>query len=100
MAQGKAYAATSGADSAFSSTTDGGITWNQLSLIDTTLSIIVDLAPSPGYSEDETLFLLTFGGGNDSLWRSLGEKTWERVLSSSLADIDTIELVRLPPAIR
>ena len=97
MAQGKAYAATSGADSAFSATTDGGITWNQLSLIDTTLATIVDLAPSPAYSEDETLFLLTFGGGTDSLWRSLIEKTWERVLSSSLADIDTMELVRLPP---
>jgi hypothetical protein len=93
---GRAYAATSGADSAFSSTTDGGITWNQLSLIDTTLGRIVDLAPSPSYSEDETLFMLTFGGEH-SLWRSLGEKTWERVLSSSLADIDTIERVQLPP---
>ncbi|GAJ18076.1 unnamed protein product, partial [marine sediment metagenome] len=29
---GKAYAATSGIESAFSCTTDGGVTWNQLSL--------------------------------------------------------------------
>jgi len=44
---GKAYAATSGPNSAFSCTTDGGTTWNQLSLIDTEISNIVDLAPSP-----------------------------------------------------
>jgi photosystem II stability/assembly factor-like uncharacterized protein len=95
---GRAYAATSGADSALSYTTDGGITWNQLSLIDTTLIDIVDLAPSPRYSEDETLFMLTFGSGNNSLWRSLDDgETWERVRSSSLAYVDTIEGVRLPP---
>jgi len=95
----KGYAATSDADSAFSYTTDGGITWNQLSLIDTTLSDIVDLAPSPSYSEDETLFMLTpHPGGESGLWRSLdGGKTWERVLSSTLPDVDTIERVQLPP---
>ncbi len=95
---GRAYAATSGAESGFSYTTDGGITWNQLSLIDTTLIDIVDLAPSPGYSEDETIFMLTFGSGKDSLWRSLnGEKTWERVYTSALASVDEIDRVALPP---
>ena len=93
---GRAYAATSGTESAFSCTTDGGITWNQLSLIDTTLIDILDLAPSPGYSEDETMFMLTFGAEH-SLWRSLSENTWERVFSSTLADIDTIDRVQLPP---
>jgi len=99
MAQGGAYAATSGAESALSHTTDGGITWNQLSMIDTALIEIVDLAPSPAYDEDETLFLLTSGDeSRSSLWRSLdGGKTWERVLSSFPPDIDTIEGVRLPP---
>jgi photosystem II stability/assembly factor-like uncharacterized protein len=97
MASGKAYATTSGADSAFSYTTDGGITWNQTSLINTTLSDIVDPAPSPN-SQDNAMFMLTFGSGEDSLWRNLnGGTTWERVLSSSLADIDTIDRVRLPP---
>ena len=97
MASGKAYAATSGVDSAFSYTTDGGITWNQISLIDTTLSDIVDLALSPN-SQDNAMFMLTFGSGEDSLWRNLnGGTTWERVLSSSLADIDTIDRVQLPP---
>jgi hypothetical protein len=97
-AQGRIYAATSGTESAFSSTTDGGITWNQLSLIDTTISDIVDLAPSPGYSQDETLFMPTSGGGEYSLWRSgSGGKTWERVLSSTLTGIDIIDRVALPP---
>jgi len=91
------YAATSGTDSAFSHTTDGGATWNQLSLIDTTLVDIVDLAPSPVYSEDETIFMITSGSVKGSLWRSLSEDTWERVFSSSLATIDTIERLRLPP---
>ncbi len=98
MAAGRAYAATSGAESGFSYTTNGGITWNQLSLIDTTLVDIVDLAPSPGYSEDETLFMLTSGSGKDSLWRSFdGEKTWERVYTSAPADVDWIDRVVLPP---
>jgi photosystem II stability/assembly factor-like uncharacterized protein len=97
MAQGGAYAVTSGDESAFSRTTDGGITWNQLSMIDTTPTNIVDLAPSPAYEEDETLFMLTFGG-ESGLWRSLdGGKIWERMLSSLPAHIDTIEDVRLPP---
>jgi photosystem II stability/assembly factor-like uncharacterized protein len=96
MAPGRAYAATSGTESALSCTTDGGTTWNQLSLIDTTISDIVDLSPSPVYSEDETMFMLTFGGEH-SLWRSPGEGTWERVLSSFTANIDTIDGVRLPP---
>jgi photosystem II stability/assembly factor-like uncharacterized protein len=97
IAQDRAYAATSGDDSAFSMSTDGGITWNQLSLIDTTLTTIVDLAPSPCYQEDETMFMITFGGEH-SLWRTLnGEKTWERVFSSSLGNIDAFDSVRLPP---
>ena len=98
MAPAKAYAATSGNESALSYTTDGGITWNQLSLIDTVISSIVDLAPSPS-SQGNTLFMLTNKtGGKDSLWRSLNDgKNWERVLSSALADIDAIDRVRLPP---
>ncbi len=94
---GKAYAATSGDESAFSVSQDNGDTWNQVSLIDTDISTIVDLAPSPRYSQDNTLFMLTFGG-KYSLWRSLdGGDTWQRILASALADIDSINLVDLPP---
>ncbi len=67
---GRMYAATSGDGSALSISRDIGASWNQLSLIDTSIDTIVDLAPSPGYSRDNTLFMITFGGGH-SLWRSI-----------------------------
>lgn len=93
----QAYSATSGDNSAFSVSRDSGNTWNQVSLIDTTISDIVDLAPSPGYSRDNTLVLLTYGGKH-SLWRSLdGGNTWERIFTSALSDVDSLSLVALPP---
>ncbi|MFC1939430.1 hypothetical protein ACFLXO_01935 [Chloroflexota bacterium] len=99
---GIAYAATSGTESAFSYTTDGGITWNQLSLIDTKISQngIIDLAISPNYSQDSTLYMLTFDGEHleHSLWRSQnGGVEWERVFTSTLGSADSMKLVGLPP---
>ena len=94
---GTVYAATSGTESAFSVSQDGGNVWNQVSLIDTEISTIVDLAPSPSYSQDNTLFMLTMGG-KYSLWRSLNSgTTWERVFASTLTNVDSLELVKLPP---
>ena len=97
--KGIAYAATSGAESAFSVSRDSGVTWNQTSLIDTKISDIVDLAPSPNYSQDNTLFMLTYHtGGEHSLWRSLNDGTdWERVYTSALAYVEQIDRVKLPP---
>ena len=78
---GMAYAATNGTESAFSYTRDGGVTWNQIGLVDTAITTIIDLAPSPGYSQDNTLFMLTWGGEH-SLWRSLNRGAkWERVFT-------------------
>jgi photosystem II stability/assembly factor-like uncharacterized protein len=94
---GKAYAATSGSESAFSYTTDGGITWNQIGLIDTSINFILDLAISPSFSYDNTLFMLTWGGEH-SLWRSLDDGArWERVFTSALANVDSLSLVELSP---
>ncbi len=94
---GKAYAATSGTSSAFSISRDNGVTWNQAGFRDTDISDIVDLAPSPGYSQDATLFMLTWSGEH-SLWRSLNNgTTWDRVFSSTLANVDSIDLVELSP---
>ncbi len=96
---GTAYAATSGAESAFSCTTDSGATWNQVGLIDTTIGIgnILDLAISPNYRQDKTLFMLTFGGKH-SLWRSLSNGgKWERVFTSTLPNVDSIKLVKFSP---
>ena len=90
---GRAYAATSGTESAVSCTADGGVTWNQISLIDTAMTTIVDLAPSPDYSQDDTLFMLTWGGEH-SLWRSLnGGTRWERVFTSTMTNVDSLSLI-------
>ncbi len=96
---GRAYVVTCGTESAFSYTTDFGTTWNQLSLIDTRISSIIDLALSPDYDRDNTLFVLTYRtGGKHSLWRSLnGGARWERTLSGTLPQIDTIDRVELSP---
>ena len=94
---GRVYAATTGTESAFSISQDSGVNWNQAGLIDTDIIDILDLAPSPSYSEDNTLFMLTWGGEH-SLWRSLnGGAGWERILSSTLASVDEIDRVELPP---
>ncbi|UCC90583.1 MAG: hypothetical protein JSW24_05550, partial [Dehalococcoidia bacterium] len=93
----EAYAATSGSESAFSYTTDGNISWNQISLIDTSINFIIDLAISPNFSWDNTLFMLTWGGEH-SLWRSRNDgMSWERVFTSALANVDSISLVELSP---
>ena len=93
----RAYVATSGNDSAFSLSDDGGIIWNQVGLIDNYITEIVDFAPSPNYSQDTTLFMLTFGG-NYCFWRSTDDgQKWQRLYSSSFADVDTIDLIGLSP---
>jgi photosystem II stability/assembly factor-like uncharacterized protein len=94
---GMAYATSSGPGSAFSVSRDGGNTWNQSSLIDDTVITIVDMAPSPHYDDDAMLFMITFGNGH-SLWRSTsGGNNWERILSTQMNEIDTINRVGLPP---
>lgn len=95
----RAYVATSGTESAFSDTIDRGISWNQVSLIDTTLSNIVDLAVSPTYGQDNTLFMLTSSASaKHSLWRSRkGGANWERVFTSTLANVSSINFVELSP---
>jgi hypothetical protein len=91
---GVVYATTSGHESAFSVSRDGGLTWNQLSLIDSQISDIIDLAPSPS---DDTLFMLTHrDGGEHSLWRRR-DGAWERVYCSVLPDVDKLERVVLCP---
>lgn len=94
-----AYCGTSGTaandESAFSSSFDFGDTWQQVSLIDTTL-YISDIAPAP---DSKSLFLASYTShGPEGVWRSAGEPLghyWGRVLS-----IDTITdrlILRLSP---
>lgn len=88
-------------ESAFSLTLDDGYTWNQLSLIDTEISFLSDMAPS---ASSETLYLAsvnTHAGLNnfDSVWQSTSyspSRTWERVLCVLTTTDDTI--LRMSPA--
>jgi len=85
---GKVYAGTRGGvvagndESAFSISRDNGASFNQLSLVDTLLAVMMDVTPSP---DGDVLFLATSDGvpvETDSLWRTntspLGT-SWERV---------------------
>ena len=100
-ATGEIYAATSGAGSGFSISRDTGNTWNQASLIDSSIDNILEITCSPEYSLDNTLFMVTTGSGpgTGSLWRTVnGGVSWERVFSGPGPSVETIEHVGLPPA--
>ena len=93
-----AWAATSSGtnlEGAVSLTVDGGATFNQISLIDTDIDDVVDLAVSPAFATDDTLFMLTLDDALDSLWRYDGSY-WERVYASSVF-AQTINLVAVSP---
>ena len=75
-------------ESALSLSLDNGMTWNQLSLIDTEITFLSDVAVTP---TSDTIYLASInnhpGISNfDSIWRSVGPHTaltgrvWERVL--------------------
>ncbi|MFC2032488.1 hypothetical protein ACFLUS_03890, partial [Chloroflexota bacterium] len=68
-------AGTSGPESAFSVSKDYGTSWNDISLIDTTLATIEDIAVSANGSK---VYMLTDNGTYLSLWRR--SSSWVRVL--------------------
>ena len=97
ISSGLAYAATSGAESAFSVSRDRGATWSQTGLIDTRISAILDLAISPDYNQHSRLFLLTANLQN-SIWYSAdGGSDWQRIYCTSPANTDRINLILLSP---
>jgi hypothetical protein len=72
-------------ESAFSLSTDSSETWNQLSLIDTEIDFLSDVAVTPASDVIYLASINNHGGINnfDSLWKATGlsaGKTWERVL--------------------
>lgn len=94
---GQVYAATSGADSAFSASSDG-LTWSQTGLIDAAITGLLDFAVSPDFGQDNGLGMLTFGGGRQSLWiTNDGGRQWERSLSSSLTGVDSLSRLKISP---
>ncbi len=69
-------AGTSGDESAFAVSEDGGRAFQDVSLVDTKLSNLSDLAVS---ENGETLYLASDDGNDLSLWRR--KSSWQRVLS-------------------
>ena len=92
------YAGTQGAESAFSVSTDGGVNFSQTALINTTLTNIQDVTPSPAYDTDMTIFMVTANAaGPESLWKTTdGGTSWTRILAFTAAGGTAI--VRLSPA--
>jgi hypothetical protein len=90
-------------ESAFSVSRDGGRIWNQLSLIDTEVTFLSDVAitEAPEDSDDYSVLYLSTINKNgavintfDSIWRSVSDPLgmrWERVLCT-LADNDDLLL--------
>ncbi len=100
---GKVYVVTSttittGRDeSALSLSLDGGISFNQLSLIDTEIntatSTFQDVAPSP---DAKTIYLITTSPGFDSLWRTTTQgQSWQRILC--LPTLTNTAIIRVSP---
>ena len=87
-------------ESAFSRSTDYGLSWNQTGLIDTIITTINDLEAAPS---GDALFMTTVNSGAanaDSLWRSTSSplgNNWERVLARSSAGNGDNPLVRIDP---
>ena len=82
-------AGTSGDDSAFAVSNNNGLVFNDVSLIDTRLSNLRDVAVS---EDSKTLYLVSDDGGDLSLWR--GTSSWQRVLSQR----DIVDyIIRLAP---
>lgn len=82
-------AGTTGNESAFAVSRDNGKTFNDVSLIDTTIATMSDVAVSPDGSK---VYLATDDGTDLSLWRYT--LSWERVLSRAG---ETGYIVRLAP---
>ena len=92
----RVYAVTRGIESAFSYSDDGGVSWDQISLIDTRISNITDFS-NPVSS---AIFMLTFNAENlkHSLWRTIdGGNTWDRIFSSSFISINELKSVEAIP---
>ena len=80
-------------ESALSVSQDNGHNWNQVSLIDTQISFLSDVAVTV---DSYTIYLAsvnTAGAGLDSIWRSPAQasgRSWERVLCYPAASNDII----------
>jgi len=77
------YAGTSGINGGFARSVDSGDTFAQTAFICDDLQTITDLAVSPNYANDGTMYMITEGNsGNSILWRTTNSgTTWDAVLT-------------------
>ena len=87
----KVVASTSGDESAFAVSMDDGKSFNDISLIDTMIENMEDIAVS---ADGSMVYLVSKDAGATSIWRY--SKSWQRVLT--LPDITNNYIVRLAPA--
>jgi hypothetical protein len=83
-------AGTSGDESAFSVSTDNGASFNDISLIDTGITDISDIAVA---ADGSVVYMLSDNGSEVSLWRKAS--AWQRVLS--LTSTTSNYIVRIAP---
>ena len=87
-------------ESAVSWSSDDGLSWNQVGLIDTVITRVNDIEPAP---QGDVLFMTTVNAGvakADSLWRAKGSlpcRNWERVLARSSLGAGDNPLIRVDP---
>jgi len=82
---------TQGVSSAFGASTDGAISFNERGLIENAgvaLNLLSDVALSPGYVSDSSIFLMTSNqdasANNGSVWRTMnGGVYWERCFTQA-----------------
>ncbi|MDD5189678.1 MAG: hypothetical protein PHE50_01395 [Dehalococcoidales bacterium] len=95
-----ACAVTTGTDSAFSVSTDNGLTWNQVSLIDTRINNIVNLAVNQSGSFSPAVYMLSpdTTALTHSLWRrGDGIEQWQRIFSSTLPGVRSLQSINCAP---
>lgn len=86
------YAGTSGAGGGFARSVDTGATFARIAFINDDLNSIIDLAVSPIYDKDSTVYMITEGrSGNRILWRTTNRgRNWDAVLTEG-QDITNID---------
>jgi len=77
------YAGTSGTNGGFARSIDSGDSFAQTAFICDDLQTITDLAVSPNYAIDSTMYMITEGNsGRSILWRTTDSgETWDAVLT-------------------
>jgi len=101
---GIGWAAVGGFEGALSQTKNYGVHWYQISLINTDIYRIKDLAFSPAYAEDSTMFMVTDNqtyvshadSVSTSVWRHDGTY-WERVCDNVTQSLTTLDDVKVSP---